>query len=97
LGVDNEANVKGLDEAQIKRYKVRILDLIREWIEPQAQIHMKTAEALGKKLIIVSIQKGDDPPYNYKDHGVYIRANATDRIASREELIQLKPQENTWG
>jgi len=94
LGVDNEANVKGLDEAQINKYKVRILDLIRERIEPQAQLHMKTAEALGKKLIIVSVQKGDNPPYNYKDHGVYIRANATDRIATREELLQLQPQDN---
>lgn len=89
LGVDDKANVKGLDETQIEKYKLRIPDLIRQWIEPQAQINIETSETLGKKLIIVSVQKGDNPPYNYKDHGFYIRANATDRIATREELLQL--------
>jgi len=94
LGVDDKANVKGLDEVQIEKYKVKIPDLIREWIEPQAKLHIKTSEARVKKLIIVSVQKGDNPPYNYKNHGVYIRANATDRKATREELLQLQPQEN---
>jgi len=94
LGVDDKANVKGLDEVQIGKYKVQIPDLIRQWIEPQTKLRIKTSEARGKKLIIVSVQKGDNPPYNYKNQGVYIRANATDRKATREELVQLQPQEN---
>jgi hypothetical protein len=94
LGVDDKANVKGLDKEQVSKYKVQIPDLIRQWIEPQTKLHIKTSEARGKNLIIVSVQKGDNPPYNYKDHGVYIRANATDRIATREELLQLQTGKN---
>lgn len=94
LGVDAKGNVKGLGEAQLSKYKTKIPDLIRRWIEPQALLTMNVAEAKGKALIIVSVQRGDKPPYNYKDHGVYIRAGATDRVASREELLELHAQGN---
>jgi len=95
LGVDDKANVKGLDKEELDKYRVRIPDLVRQWIEPKTELHIKTSEARGKKLIIVSVQKGENPPYNYKDHGVFVRANATDRIATREELLQLQSQKNT--
>ena len=90
LGVDDEANVKGLDEHQIKKYKVRIPDMVRQWIEPQPLYRLATRQVRDKRLLIISVQEGDNPPYNYKDHGVFIRANATDRIANLEELRQLQ-------
>lgn len=94
MGIDNNGNVKGLNETQIERYQKKILDLIRNWIEPQVQQKVKVAELREKKIIMVSITKENSPSYNYKDHGIYIRAGSTDRIATRDEVLSLIPKEN---
>lgn len=92
VGIDNNGNVKGLNETQIERYQKKIPDLIRKWIEPKVQQKVKVAELREKKVIMVSITKGSSPPYNYNDHGIYIRAGSTDRIATRDELLSLIPE-----
>lgn len=91
IGVDDNGNVKGLDENQIAKYQQRMPDWIRNWIEPQPQATIEVVDVRGKALIMVTVPKGNDQPYNYRDHGVYIRAGATDRIATRDELVLLMP------
>lgn len=89
VGVDNNSNVKGLTEKQIERYQKMTQDLIRAWVEPQVQVKIEATEHKENKMIVVTIAKGGNPPYNYKDHGVYIRSGSTDRLATREELLSL--------
>jgi len=96
IGIDNNGNVKGLNETQIERYKKKIPDLIRNWIEQQVQPKIAVTELREKKVIMVSITTGNNPPYNYKDHGIYIRAGSTDRIVTRDELLSLIPKEKTF-
>lgn len=91
IGVDDNGNIKGLDEGQIKKYQQRIPDWIRNWIEPQAQVKIEVVQVREKAIIVVTMPKGTNPPYNYRDHGIYIRAGATDRIATRDELLLLIP------
>jgi len=93
IGIDDNGNVKGLDENKIEKYFKKIPDLIRNWIDPQVKANIEIMEYRGNKIIIVGISKGDNPPYNYKDYGVYIRAESTDRIATRDELLSLIPKE----
>jgi len=45
---------------------------------------------------MVSINKGSQPPYNYRDHGFCIRAGSTDRIATRDELLSLMAEESKF-
>jgi hypothetical protein len=94
IGIDNNGNPKGLDDTQIERYQKKILDLIRNWIEPQVQSKIGVNELRQKKVIMLSINKGSQPPYNYRDHGFYIRAGSTDRIATRDELLSLMAEES---
>ena len=94
VGVDNNGNVKGLNETQIERYQKKIPDLIRNWIEPQVQPKIEVVELREKKIITVRIIKGGNSPYNYKDHGIYIRAGSTDRIATRDEVLSLIPEKS---
>lgn len=94
VGIDNNGNVKGLNETQIDRYKKKLPDLIRNWIEPQVQPKIEVTELREKKIIIARIPKGINPPYNYNDHGIYIRAGSTDRIATRDEILSLMPKED---
>ncbi len=89
IGVDNNGNVKGLSENQINRYKSKLPDLIRSWIEPQVQRLVQVIKVRERDVIIVRIPKGDNQPYNYRDHGIYIRAGSTDRIAARDEIVSL--------
>jgi len=89
IGIDNNGNPKGLDEMQIEKYQKKIPDLIRNWIEPQVQSKIDVTELRQKKVIMASINKGSQPPYNYRDHGFYIRTGSTDRIATRDELLSL--------
>lgn len=96
IGIDDNGNVKGLDERQIERYQKKIVDLIRNWIEPQVKPKVEVTELREKKIIIVSIPKGNNSPYHYKDHGVYIRVGSTDRIATRYELLSLMPKEDKY-
>ena len=93
IGIDNNGNPKGLDEIQIERYQKKIPDLIRSWIEPQVQSKIDVTELRQKKVIMASINKGSQPPYNYRDHGFYIRAGSTDRIATLDELLSLVSKE----
>jgi hypothetical protein len=94
VGIDNSGNPKGLDEVQIERYQKKIPDLIRNWIEPQVQSKIGVNELRQRKVIMVNINKGSQPPYNYRDHGFYIRAGSTDRIATRDELLSLMAEKS---
>ena len=89
IGIDDNGNVKGLSENQIIRYRSKLPDLIRSWIEPQVQRVVEVIKVRGKEVIIVRVPKGDNQPYSYRDHGIYIRAGSTDRIATRDELLSL--------
>ncbi|MFA6148677.1 MAG: ATP-binding protein [bacterium] len=91
IGVDNNGNIKGLTASQTDRYCKMIHDLIRNWVEPQVQAKIEAYEIREKKIVMVNISIGQIPPYNYKDHGVYMRSGSTDRLATREELLSLIP------
>lgn len=88
IGVDDNSNVAGLD-SNVDKYLQKIGDMIREWIEPRVTFTTIPISYQNKQLISVVVYKGPDRPYNYKKHGVFIRANGTDRIAGREELLNL--------
>ncbi|MHB9010616.1 MAG: AlbA family DNA-binding domain-containing protein [Ignavibacteriaceae bacterium] len=94
IGVDDHGHVPGLDERQLESQQKRIIDLIRHHIEPQVEVVSKTIPYKDKTIVVVEVPKGQQPPYNYKDVGVFIRASATDRKATRDEIIRLLVKEN---
>ena len=89
LGVDDNGNPKGLTDRQARLYCTRVEQLVRRWIEPAIRPKIRIIGVKGKQILVATISKGLKPPYNYTDHGMYIRLGATDRIATREEVVSL--------
>ncbi|MHB1645891.1 MAG: AlbA family DNA-binding domain-containing protein [bacterium] len=97
IGVDDHANVKGIEEKEITGYKQRIHDLIDFYIEPQDFNDTITVQDIkygDKKIINIAIQEGKNKPYNYKGQGFYIRTDGTDRLANRIEIDNIYPKPN---
>lgn len=86
LGVDDTAVIKGLEKEKAIKTKQVIQDIIYTWIDPRPAYRVTNVPYEERELVVVSVDVGENPPHNYRDHGVYIRVGSTDRIASRGEL-----------
>jgi hypothetical protein len=89
MGVDNNGNAKGINPGEMDQLKRSIGSLVRDWIEPTVSIRMNVAVIKEKAILVIVVPKGDQTIYNYRDHGVYMRAGSTDRLANRDELLSL--------
>jgi predicted HTH transcriptional regulator len=83
LGVDDHSNIKGLEK---RDYEGIVNNIIRSRCETQVDYEVERRQVEEKELMIIRIHEGKDKPYTIRERGVYIRANATDRIATRFEL-----------
>ena len=83
LGVDDHSNIKGLEH---RDYEGIINNILRSRCEPQVDYKLEKRQVEEKEVLIIRILEGKDKPYTIRERGVYIRANATDRIATRFEL-----------
>ena len=87
LGVNDKTNIIGLDGRD--HYKDTITNIIRSHSEPPIAFNVEERTLQEKKLILVKVMEGKDKPYVLRDKGAYIRANGTDRIATRFELDEF--------
>lgn len=86
LGVNDNANVAGLGQ---KDYESIITNILRSHCEPQAKYEMNKRQLDEKNIILLRVEEGKDKPYTVREKGVYVRANATDRVATRYELDEF--------
>jgi ATP-dependent DNA helicase RecG len=70
--------------------------IIRSSSEPPIEPEISTQLVQNKTVVIVQVKKGNKKPYTIKGKGVFVRVGATDRIATRDELIALV-QEHGFG
>ena len=89
IGVDDTGNITGLASDKAQKLEDRIHELIRLWVEPKPTFALKRLRARDKLVLAVVVVKGQNAPYNYRDHGVYVRAGSTDRKATRDELLTM--------
>ena len=87
LGVDNNANVVGLDKNQNQR----IEGFISDHIQPEISVILSNVAIDEKDVTIIEVPEGKDKPYVLKDHGPYKRIGATDKIFSRLDYEKMKP------
>ena len=85
IGVEDDGTVIGIDQPN----KDRITQIIRDGVMPKIipKINIETYEY--KDIIVVDIQDCTNIPYNTNNGIYYIRVEATTRIASTFELIDL--------
>jgi hypothetical protein len=86
LGVDDHSKVIGLPE---NGYEDTITNILRSHCSPQVNCEMSRKQLDEKDIIVIRVEEGKDKPYFVEDKGPYIRANATDRIATRYEIDEI--------
>lgn len=86
LGVDDHAKIIGLSE---RDYKDMITNILRSHCEPQAKYQINGQQLDEKSIIALRVEEGNNKPYTLRGKGVYVRANATDRVATRYELDEF--------
>lgn len=94
IGYDDESNIVGVKNA--KSELDRISNMIADIVEPNLilNISMEIVEELGKEIIIIKVLKGTKRPYYLKSkgmtpEGVYIRLGATNKQATRDDIIKM--------
>jgi hypothetical protein len=91
LGVDDEGKIKGIKEGlQKTKIEEQLQNMIRSHFDPPfPKALISEQEIDGKKVFIIYVEEGKEKPYYLRERGIYIRANGTDRIATRLEVEKL--------
>jgi hypothetical protein len=58
-------------------------------ISPPLQCSLDVHETDGKKIVMVLVPRGDDPPYAVDDNKIYVRSEAETVLAVRDEIVGL--------
>ncbi len=58
-------------------------------ISPPLQCTLDVHETAGKKIVMVMVPRGDDPPYAVDDNKIYVRSEAETVLAVRDEIVGL--------
>ncbi|MER3515184.1 MAG: transcriptional regulator, partial [Chloroflexota bacterium] len=56
---------------------------------PPLDVAIDVQETQGKKVIRITVPRGDDPPYAIEDNRIYLRDEAETTLAVRDEIVQL--------
>lgn len=86
IGVDDRAKIVGLAK---RDFEDTITNIVRSHCEPQIKYDIDKRRLEEKEILVLHVEEGTDKPYFVKNRGPYVRANATDRIATRYEMDEL--------
>ncbi|WML88596.1 RNA-binding domain-containing protein [Thiothrix subterranea] len=89
IGIGDDGSVTGLDEAQISRINQLLSNTANENVKPPVYPLTEVLGIQGKRIIAVSVRKGESRPYQ-TSKGVYFTKSGSDkRKMSPEELRRL--------
>jgi hypothetical protein len=58
-------------------------------ISPDLSCSIDIHESGAKKIIVIQVSRGDDPPYAVDDNKIYVRSEAETDLAVRDEIVGL--------
>ncbi|OGO36254.1 MAG: hypothetical protein A2W35_10275 [Chloroflexi bacterium RBG_16_57_11] len=58
-------------------------------ISPDLPCTLDVHESGGKKIIVIQVPRGEDPPYAVDDNKIYVRSEAETDLAVRDEIVGL--------
>ncbi len=93
LGVDDDTTVVGVDDPKIVD---TITDALRNLSDPWINPKITTQVVQGKTVAVVEISQGTRKPYVLRARGPMVRIGATDRIATRDEIVALATNQSPW-
>ncbi|MDR0886101.1 MAG: putative DNA binding domain-containing protein [Clostridiales Family XIII bacterium] len=87
IGIDEETGtICGV--ADPVAVKLRIENAIHDSISPRPNYSLETVSIDGKEVVVLSVTRGDDPPYFYGKH-VYSRADTSSAPIEKSEIRRL--------
>lgn len=90
LGVDNRGQVVGVAAGDRDRIAQAVDNVACQNLQPPVTVVLETvADAQGRVVLVVQVPKGSQRPYRTNRGVYYVRAAASRRQASREELLRL--------
>lgn len=89
IGISDDSTVTGLDDSQISRINQLLSNTANENVKPPIYPLTEVLDIQGKRIIAVSVRKGENRPYQ-TSKGVYFTKSGSDkRKMSPEELRRL--------
>lgn len=92
IGVDDHSKVIGFYEHGCED---TITNILRSHCNPEVTCEITKRQVDEKDIIVIRVEEGEDKPYFVRDKGPYIRANATNRIATRYEIDEIYEQKRS--
>ena len=86
FGVADDGSVVGLSSPKSSEW---VAQKIRAAIEPFPSYRYEVAEVHAKTIAYIDVESGLEKPYSVRDLGIFVRAQATTRQASRHEFLLL--------
>jgi hypothetical protein len=86
IGVDDDGRVVG---CEAKGLGDTVTNILRAQCDPPPQIETEAVRYHEKSLLLVKVIQSGDRVHIVKDHGPWIRANATNRVPNADELARL--------
>ena len=94
IGVSDDGSVKAVLED--KNYEEYFSNIARNNIIPALDVATDILIYENKKVIVVTVPKGKDKPYQTLNHQFLVRIGSTNRVASQSELMRLFQQSGVF-
>ncbi len=89
IGVSENAKEKPVGVTNPIRVVDDLHQEISTKITPTLQSSLDTISSQGKKVVRITVPRGDDPPYAIDDNKIYVRTESDTSLAVRDEIVQL--------
>ena len=86
FGVDDDHRVVGLEN---KGLSDTVTNVLRSYCDPSPSIETEVVQYNDKGLFLVKVIESKDRVISVRDHGLYIRANGTNRVPTADEMERL--------
>ena len=89
VGVSPDPKQSPVGVPEPERAVKELQTAIAHQLTPQSACTVDTLVTHGKKIIRISVPRGDDPPYAIDDNKIFVREEAESTPAVRDEIVQL--------
>lgn len=87
LSADPKKPLQGVSDAE--QASAQLEKELDKRISPDLSCSIDIHETSGKKIIVIQVPRGEDPPYAVDDNKIYVRSEAETDLAVRDEIVGL--------
>ena len=98
IGVDDKRQIVGIPDSKLFELQDKIVSIIYDRCYPNILPEIYTITVDNKILLVIEVFRSSLIPYYLKNkgknNGTYVRIGATNRLANRENILELERQRN---